>query len=109
MSNCPSFLITSCPVIARNPCRALACSRGFEHGRQRRSRLESLHPDDCTVRLGGSRQLVPSKLGRLVIVGNHLAARALRNGEEFLACLLPVPETGILLRHSMVGSLPNHH
>jgi hypothetical protein len=44
---------------------------------------------------------LPNDLGRLVIDGNHRAARALRNGEEFLAYLLPVRETRILLRRSL--------
>lgn len=44
---------------------------------------------------------LPNGCGRLVIDGNHRAARALRRGEEFLALLLPERETHKLLRQSM--------
>ena len=44
---------------------------------------------------------LPSGLGRPVIDGNHRAARALRDGTEFLAYLLPEAESLELLRRSM--------
>ncbi len=44
---------------------------------------------------------LPNGCGRLVIDGNHRAARALRRGEEFTAFLLPERETRKLLRRSM--------
>lgn len=43
----------------------------------------------------------PAGLGRPLIDGNHRAARALRDGDEFLAYLLPEAETLTLLRSSM--------
>jgi hypothetical protein len=44
---------------------------------------------------------LPSGLGLPVIDGNHRAARALRDGTEFLAYLLPEAESLELLRRSM--------
>jgi hypothetical protein len=44
---------------------------------------------------------LPSGLGRPLIDGNHRAARALRDGTEFLAYLLPEAESLELLRRSM--------
>jgi len=44
---------------------------------------------------------LPSGLGKPVIDGNHRAARALRDGTEFLAYLLPEGESLELLRRSM--------
>ena len=44
---------------------------------------------------------LPSELGRPLIDGNHRAARALRDGTEFLAYLLPEAESLELLRRSM--------
>jgi hypothetical protein len=44
---------------------------------------------------------LPSGLGRPLIDGNHRAARALRDGTEFLAYLLPEVESLELLRRSM--------
>jgi hypothetical protein len=44
---------------------------------------------------------LPSGLGRPLIDGNHRAARALRDGTDFLAYLLPEAESLELLRRSM--------
>ena len=43
----------------------------------------------------------PAVLGRPLIDGNHRAARALRDGKEFVVHLLPEAETLLLLRSSM--------
>jgi hypothetical protein len=43
----------------------------------------------------------PAGLGRPLIDGNHRAARALRDGREFVVHLLPEAETLLLLRSSM--------
>jgi hypothetical protein len=65
---------------------------------------------------------IPSDLGRPNIDGNHCAARALRDGTEYLAYLLPEAQTLELLRGSMgrsvaddlwsrlhkINSQPNH-
>jgi len=44
---------------------------------------------------------LPNGCGRLLLDGNHRAARALRRGQEFTAFLLPERQTRKLLRRSM--------
>ena len=50
----------------------------------------------------------PSGLGRPLIDGNHWAARALRDGIEFVVHLLPEAETLLLLRFSMAKDMADH-
>ncbi|HEX2918259.1 MAG TPA: hypothetical protein VHN81_07045 [Edaphobacter sp.] len=60
------------------------------------------HLDHLPLDLGpGIMVTLPNQCGRLVIDGNHRAARALRDGQEFLAYLLPEKQTLELLRSSM--------
>lgn len=74
---------------------ALATWLGFI--RIREGHLDHLPPD-----LGpGIMVTLPSNSGRLLIDGNHRAARSLREGREFLAYLLPERATHKLLRKSM--------
>ncbi len=60
------------------------------------------HLDHLPRDLGpGIMVTLPNHCGRLVIDGNHRAARALRDGQEFFAYLLPEKQTLKLLRNSM--------
>ena len=64
--------------------------------------INSRHVDHLPAELGpGIMVTFPSGLGRPLIDGNHRAARALRDGTEFLVYLLSEAETLELLRRSM--------
>lgn len=64
--------------------------------------IDERHIDHLPAELGpGLMVTFPAGLGRPLIDGNHRAARALRDGREFLAYLLPEAETLDLLRSSM--------
>jgi hypothetical protein len=52
---------------------------------------------------------LPNGCGRLVIDGNHRAARALQRSEEFLAFLLPERETHKVLRQSIGKKAADHY
>lgn len=66
------------------------------------TRVWPTHVEHLPADLGpGIMVTLPNHCGRLVIDGNHRAARALRRGEEFLAYLLPEQTTLTLLRKSM--------
>lgn len=66
------------------------------------TRILEAHIDHLPKDLGpGLMVTLPNGCGRLVIDGNHRAARVLRQGKEFLAYLLPERETHQLLRTSM--------
>jgi hypothetical protein len=68
------------------------------------------HIDHLPDHLGpGLMVTLPNACGRLVIDGNHRAARALRRGDEFLAFLLPERETRKLLRRSMGKRVADHY
>jgi hypothetical protein len=59
--------------------------------------------------LGPGLMVTLPNLGRPLIDGNHRAARALREGSEFLAYLLPESETLDLLRRSMGRFAADHY
>jgi hypothetical protein len=60
------------------------------------------HLDHLPSNLGpGLMVTLPNNCGRLLIDGNHRAARSLREGREFLDYLLPEKATHQLLRKSM--------
>lgn len=64
--------------------------------------LDEHHINHLPAELGpGLMVTFPAGLGRPLIDGNHRAARALRDGTEFLVHLLPEAETLTLLRSSM--------
>jgi hypothetical protein len=64
--------------------------------------IDPRHVDHLPAELGpGIMVTFPSGLGRPLIDGNYRAARALRDGTEFLAYLLPEAETLELLRRSL--------
>ena len=64
--------------------------------------IDQRHIDHLPTDLGlGLMVTFPAGLGRPLIDGNHRAARALRDGIEFVVHLLPEAETLLLLRSSM--------
>ncbi len=64
--------------------------------------IDQWHIDHLPAELGpGLMVTFPAGLGRPLIDGNHRAARALRDGIEFMVHLLPEAETILLLRSSM--------
>lgn len=66
------------------------------------TQIWSEHLDHLPRDLGpGIMVTLPNHCGRLVIDGNHRAALALRESQEFLAYLLPEKQTLKLLRNSM--------
>ena len=66
------------------------------------------HLDHLPAGLGpGIMVTLPNGLGRPLIDGNHRAARALRDGSEFLAYVLPESKTRKLLIRSMGRAVAN--
>ena len=72
--------------------------------------IDERHIDHLPSSLGpGIMVTLPSGCGRPLIDGNHRAARALRDGTEFLAYVLPEAETLELLRRSMGQATADHY
>lgn len=72
--------------------------------------LNPRHVDHLPAELGpGLMVTLPAGLGTPLIDGNHRAARALRDGTEFVVYLLPEAETLELLRGSMGRVIADHY
>lgn len=68
--------------------------------------IDRRHIDHLPAELSpGLMVTFPTGLGRPLIDGNHRAARALRDGTEFVVHLLPEAETLTLVRSSMGQSI----
>jgi hypothetical protein len=72
-------------------------------------RLTESHIDHLPRDLGPGLMATLPNLGRPLIDGNHRAARALRDGSEFIVYLLPENETLELLRRSMGRFTADHY
>ncbi|MBN9615127.1 MAG: hypothetical protein J0G35_06085 [Acidobacteriales bacterium] len=72
-------------------------------------RLTESHIDHLPEGLGPGLMATLPNLGRPLIDGNHRAARALRDGSEFIVYLLPEDTTLELLRRSMGRLTADHY
>jgi len=99
--------------IARQLCRASMLHRVDAHDMHswlEATQVERAHLDHLPLDLGpGVMVTLPSGCGRLIIDGNHRAARAIRDGREFLVYLLPEKETRLLLQRSMGYVAADHY
>lgn len=71
--------------------------------------LTERHIDHLPQDLGPGLMVTLPNLGRPLIDGNHRAARALRNGSEFVVYLLSEDDTLNLLRRSMGPFAADHY
>lgn len=72
-------------------------------------RLTESHVDHLPEGLGPGLMATLPNLGRPLIDGNHRAARALRDGSEFIVYLLPEDTTLELLRRGMGHLTADHY
>ena len=98
--------------IARELCRPSMLHR-VDHSALRdwlgHIRLTESHIDHLPEGLGPGLMATLPNLGRPLIDGNHRAARALRDGSEFIVYLLPEDETLELLRRSIGRWTADHY
>jgi len=99
--------------IARKLCRDSMLHRLDNAGLARwldHVHIDQEHIDHLPSNPGpGIMMTLPSGCGRPLIDGNHRAARALRDGTEFLAYVLPEAKTLELLRRSMGQVIADHY
>lgn len=98
--------------IARGLCRASMLHR-VDHRALREwlghVHLTERHIDHLPQDLGPGLMVTLPNLGRPLIDGNHRAARALRDGSEFIVHLLPESDTLDLLGRSMGRFAADHY
>ncbi len=99
--------------IARELCREAMLHRVDAAALERwleRVQVDPQHVGHLPRNLGpGIMVIFPSGLGRPLIDGNHRAARALRDGTEFVTYLLPEAQTLELLRRSMGQTMADRY